>query len=291
MTYRASDASGNVSEPASVAVRVDQVAPATLAEVVAPTTAGAAAQVRLTATDATSGVAGTMVRVDDGAWQPATGPVTLPSRGAHALAWFSVDAAGNAETVQHAQVAALPTEGDQLVALAPPQVSGTAEIGRRLTATDGSWSRDDVTIAHQWLRDGQPVPGATKPTYRVRGKDRGTRLSVRVTASAGTARAESTSLQTDKVRRAKTTVRLSVPDKVVRGRSVRLRISLSATGVKPRGTVVVRVDGRRVLRVESRGRTTVRVPIGPGRRHKVKVAYRGSKHASRATATLVVRRP
>ena len=62
---------------------------------------------RLTATDATSGVATTMVKVDDGEWQPVTGPVTLPSRGAHRVAWFSTDVAGNAETAQHAQVAAL----------------------------------------------------------------------------------------------------------------------------------------------------------------------------------------
>ena len=288
VTYRATDESGNVSDPASVAVRIDQVAPVTVSEVVAPSSGTATAQVRLTATDATSGVATTMVRVDDGAWQPVTGPVSLPSRGAHRVAWFSTDVAGNAEALQHAQVAALPTDGgQQVVALAPPQVSGTAEVGRRLRATDGSWSAD-VTVAHQWLRDGQPIPGATKATYRVVKRDLRARLSVRVTATAGASRAEATSLQTDRIAKATTKVKVRVLSRA--GRSLRLRIALSAVGVKTRGTVVVRVDGRRVARVTSRGRTTLRVPIGPGARHRVAVTYLGSEHAARATTRLVLRR-
>ena len=74
------------------------------------------------------------------------------------------------------------------------------------------------------------------------------------------------------------------------GRSVRLRIGLSAVGVKPRGTVVVRVAGKRVARIESRGTSTVRVPLGRGVRHKVTVSYLGSKQAARARTTLVLRR-
>ncbi len=295
VTYRAGDASGNVSEPASVDVKIDQTAPVTTSEVVAPTTGTDAAQVRLSATDATSGVAATMLKVDDGEWQAVTGAVTLPSRAAHTLAWFSVDVAGNAETARHGQVVALPTPDDggqeqQLVALSPPQVSGTAEIGRTLAATDGSWSRADITTGHQWLRDGQPIPGATSTTYRVVRDDLRARLSVRVTASAGASRAESTSLQTESVRRATTTMKTSVRGKKVKGRTVRVKVVLSAVGVKPRGTLVVRVAGKRVARRETRGTTTLRVPIGPGARQKVTVTYLGSKQAARARTKLVVRR-
>ena len=110
VTYRAGDASGNLTEPASLEVRIDQTAPVTVSEVVAPASTSAAAQVRLTPTDATSGVATTMAKVDDGEWEAVTGPVTLPSRSAHRVAWFSTDVAGNSETVQHAEVAALPTD-------------------------------------------------------------------------------------------------------------------------------------------------------------------------------------
>ncbi len=303
VTYRAGDASGNLTEPASLDVRIDQTAPVTVSEVVAPASTSAAAQVRLTPTDATSGVATTMAKVDDGEWEAVTGPVTLPSRSAHRVAWFSTDVAGNSETVQHAEVAALPTDdGDnggggggggeqQLVALAPPQVTGTARIGGRLTATDGSWSRADTIVAHQWLRDGQPIAGATSATYRVVREDLRAALAVRVTGAAGTFRVDSTSLQTPTVRKATTTVKVSVVGrKKVTGRSVRLRIGLSAVGVKPRGTVVVRVAGKRVARIESRGTSTVRVPLGRGVRHKVTVSYLGSKQAARARTTLVLRR-
>ncbi|SEB91338.1 NPCBM-associated, NEW3 domain of alpha-galactosidase [Nocardioides exalbidus] len=290
VTYRATDAAGNASEPATTEVKVDRTAPVTVSEVVAPTSSSAAAQVRLTATDATSGVAATMVKVDDGEWQQATGPVVLPDRGAHQVAWFSTDVAGNAETAQHVQVAALPTDGgsQQLVALAAPQVRGTAEIGRRLRATDGSWSRADVTVTHQWLRDGDQIPGATGATYRIGKRDLKARISVRVTATAGASRAAATSLQTDRVGKATTTLRVKVLDRTAR--SARLRIALSAIGVKVRGTVVVRVDGTRVARLTSRGTTTLRVPIGRGGRHRISVTYLGSQQTTRATTKIVVRR-
>lgn len=290
VTYRARDAADNVTEAATLEVKVDQTAPVTTAAAVAPSSGSAAAQVRLVATDVTSGVAATMLKVDDGDWQPVTAPVTLPSRGPHRVAWFSTDVAGNAETVQHGRVAALPTDGgQQLAALAPPQVSGTAEIGRRLRATDGSWSRPDVAVGHQWLRDGQPIPGATQPSYRLGKRDLEARLSVRVTGTADGSPIESTSLQTAKVRKATTKVTASVLGKV-KGSSARIRIELSATGVKPRGTLVVRVGGKRVARVQTRGTSTVRVPLGRGARQKVTVRYLGSQVAGRDRTTLVVRR-
>ncbi|WP_157529874.1 N-acetylmuramoyl-L-alanine amidase [Microtetraspora niveoalba] len=67
---------------------------------------------------------------------------------------------------------------------APPAVTGVAKIGRRLTASPGTWSPEAATVAYQWLRDGVPVEGATDRTYRLKGHDRDARLSVRVTVTA-----------------------------------------------------------------------------------------------------------
>ncbi|KLD31613.1 hypothetical protein TB15x_23410, partial [Xanthomonas perforans] len=59
-----------------------------------------------------------------------------------------------------------------------PTVSGTAKLGRTLTATPGTWNPADVTTAYQWLRDGEPVNGVTSATYRVQRADLGRVLSV-----------------------------------------------------------------------------------------------------------------
>jgi hypothetical protein len=54
--------------------------------------------VTLTATDALSGVAATRYTIDGGAAQTYTAPFTIPTSGSHAIAYWSVDVAGNIET-------------------------------------------------------------------------------------------------------------------------------------------------------------------------------------------------
>ncbi len=63
-----------------------------------------------------------------------------------------------------------------------PTVSGTARVGSTLTATTGTWSPTPTSFAHQWLRDGVAISGATARTYRASTTDAGHRLAVRVTA-------------------------------------------------------------------------------------------------------------
>lgn len=70
------------------------------------------------------------------------------------------------------------------VATTAPSISGDPRVGKTLTADPGVWDPADVTIAYQWLRDGQPIEGATAQTYKVARADIGTTLSVRVTATA-----------------------------------------------------------------------------------------------------------
>ncbi len=86
-----------------------------------------------------------------------------------------------------AEEAARPLE-----ATAPPSISGTAVVGKTLTATTGSWVDSGLSFAYQWLRNGAPIPGATNASYTVVSADVGTDLQVRVTASK-TGRADGTS--------------------------------------------------------------------------------------------------
>jgi alpha-L-rhamnosidase len=65
-----------------------------------------------------------------------------------------------------------------------PQVTGVAKVGQTLTADAGSWSPEPSAVAYQWLRDGEPIDGATGPTYDLVAADRDAAISVEVTASA-----------------------------------------------------------------------------------------------------------
>lgn len=62
-----------------------------------------------------------------------------------------------------------------------PKVRGTMKVGRKLTAYRGSWSPSPMAYRYQWLRNGHKIKKATKSSYRLTRKDRGAKISVRVT--------------------------------------------------------------------------------------------------------------
>lgn len=64
-----------------------------------------------------------------------------------------------------------------------PAVSGTAAVGKKLTATAGSWSLPGASYAYQWLADGKVVAGATKSSLTPTPDELGQQLSVQVKAS------------------------------------------------------------------------------------------------------------
>lgn len=70
-----------------------------------------------------------------------------------------------------------------LTAEEPPAVAGLARYTQVLTATAGLWDHRPTTIGYQWLRGGQPIPGARGPRYRLTADDVGTRIRVRVRVS------------------------------------------------------------------------------------------------------------
>lgn len=63
-----------------------------------------------------------------------------------------------------------------------PTVSGTATVGKALTAKAGTWS-PSATLKYQWKRDGKNISGATRSTYTLIGADAGRNISVTVTGS------------------------------------------------------------------------------------------------------------
>lgn len=71
--------------------------------------------------------------------------------------------------------------GLALTASPVPTITGgaTAKVGSVLTAVPGSWTPAPVTVAYQWMKAGQPIPGATAATYTPTAADAGARLTVR----------------------------------------------------------------------------------------------------------------
>jgi len=105
------------------------------------------------------------------------------------------------ETVATDAVAPAPVG---LENVAPPVVTGTAAVGKTLSASTGEWESNGepasgLSFRYQWLRDGAAISGATKASYTLTSGNRGAKLAVRVTASGEgfvTASAESTPTKT-----------------------------------------------------------------------------------------------
>jgi 6-phosphogluconolactonase (cycloisomerase 2 family) len=61
--------------------------------------------------------------------------------------------------------------------LAPPVISGTSQVGQRLTCSNASWTGRPTSFSHLWSRNGVPIHGATNPTYKVQVLDEGSALA------------------------------------------------------------------------------------------------------------------
>ncbi|GAA4724662.1 hypothetical protein GCM10023350_03840 [Nocardioides endophyticus] len=278
LSYRATDASANVST-GTVPVWIDTAAPAT----VLTATRGAgvegadSATLSFTATDALSGVAQTVYRIDGGDWaRVGSGPITVQGFGQHLVDFASTDVAGNPEMVRHQTVDL--ADVDAVQALVAPQVTGVAKYGAVLTATSGSWNTKGLSYGYQWLREGGAIPGATGTSYKLSASDVGKRLSVRVTATkAGKAPGTAVSTATGPVAKAVSATKVAVSKtKVKKGKPVRVTVTV---GSSPRATgrVVVRVDGKKVKTVILKnGKATVKVVVKRKGKHKVTAVYAGS---------------
>jgi hypothetical protein len=81
-----------------------------------------------------------------------------------------------------------------------PRITGKARVGRTLTVITGTWV-PSPTLTLQWYRSGKAVKGATGPTYKLTRKDKGKRVSVKVTAAGAGLQTVSRSARTTKVKK------------------------------------------------------------------------------------------
>lgn len=80
-------------------------------------------------------------------------------------------------------------------------VKGKLLVGKRVKAKVAGWLPSGVTFTYQWLRNGKVVKKATERKYKLTKKDKGKKMSVRVTGvRSGYTSATATSPQTGKVK-------------------------------------------------------------------------------------------
>jgi Domain of unknown function (DUF5122) beta-propeller len=134
--------------------------------------------------------------IDDEPIDGAEGRTFTPAAAdeAHSLACrvTAANAAGTSEPATSSAVtvlAALPAN------TARPAIEGAPAVGATLTCRPGSWENTE-TLAYAWLRNGQPIGGATGSSYTLTGDDAGYVLVCRVT---GTGRGGSASADSNEV--------------------------------------------------------------------------------------------
>jgi hypothetical protein len=105
--------------------------------------------------------------------------------------------AGFESTTKTSPSTAAVTKG-KLVAVTPT-ISGTAKVGRTLTAASGAWTTS-TAFAYQWFGGGTAIAGATKATFSPAAAQLGQTLSVQVTGTlAGYTSRSTTSASTSVV--------------------------------------------------------------------------------------------
>lgn len=75
-----------------------------------------------------------------------------------------------------------PLDSQTTIKQVAPRVTGTAVVGKTLQVGNGSWWPVPQTHQYQWLRDGQPIAGATGKSYKLTTADWRKRITARVTA-------------------------------------------------------------------------------------------------------------
>lgn len=159
-----------------------------------------------------------------------------------------------------------------------PSITGRATPGNVLQVSIPAYTPADATVVVQWLRDGQPIAGATGTAYVVAASDVAHLLQAQVTYSRT---GYLTTVQTSPgVVPASTPVkvapRISV-SKVVKGGKAKIVVTVTGGGALATGRVALTEGGRTyAIKVLRSGQATL---VASGLRsgyHALRVKYRGS---------------
>ncbi len=164
------------------------------------------------------------------------------------------------------------------VAVAGPEVTGSAKVGGTLKATAGEWEPAEVSVAYQWLRDGEPIDGATSASYTVTRADVGTAVSARITATAEGNPQTGTAVSNEVFVKFASTTSVSLNRYVgTASQSYVVSVKVTATGGAPAtGTVEVWVNSARYSAEVVDGAARVELPRQSRGLKVVFASYSGS---------------
>jgi len=171
----------------------------------------------------------------------------------------------------------------------PPTISGTPEVGKKLTASAGEWDTEDLTFAYQWQADGVDIAGATAATYQVLPGDQGTALTVVVTATKA-------DLPPGTATSAPVTVKYTAMLSLALSRQVYFSWQTSTATVTvdssaeapPIGTVTVTVNGKKATGTLVNGVAKIELPKLRGGVYAVTAAYEGDATTTGKSAQKLV---
>ncbi|GAA3675284.1 hypothetical protein GCM10022237_38540 [Nocardioides ginsengisoli] len=177
----------------------------------------------------------------------------------------------------------------KLAPLGETSISGISRVGQVLSADTPTYPAT-ATTTYQWLRNGSPIAGATKATYRLAEADAGARISVRIAVRApGYIDHTAVSPQTSAVVRTGASIATSAKAKA--GRKGAFTVTVRASGVEPTGVVRVRRGTRYVgtARVLADGAVRFTLARQPKGKQTYVLEYGGSAGVTPTSAKVRVR--
>ena len=166
----------------------------------------------------------------------------------------------------------VPTRGE-IAWTRTPAVTGATIAGKTLTASPGTTGARGVDTSYRWLRDGEPIAGATRSTYTLTPDDVGHRVSARVRATAKDWDAAEVEVSAGRRVRASSVVS---PKVAVDGRRATLTVRVSTPGRRTVGTITVLLDGKAKATKSVAGEpVTVRLGRLSSGSHTVRVKFTG----------------